>query len=181
MSEEWRDIPGYEGLYQVSTEGRIKSLGNERSRKEKILKGLFCCSNRKYRAVRLFRFKKGKTEYVHRLVAITFPELVQNEYFDGAEIDHIDTDPMNNHPSNLRWVTTKENINNPLTREHMLNAQQKGGCTVQQISKKGELLAEYDSIREAERITGVKHQTISRVANNKPHSKTAGGFVWKIV
>lgn len=53
-----------------------------------------------------------------RWIAFTFPELVQNEYFEGAEIDHIDTNPMNNHPTNLRWVSHKDNINNPLTLMH---------------------------------------------------------------
>lgn len=101
-NEEWKDIKGYENLYQVSTKGRVKSL---LYKKEKILKGSL--NSEKYFTVHL----KGKTYAIHRLVAETFLERVEGK----NEIDHINTNRNDNYIENLRWVTHKENCNNPLT------------------------------------------------------------------
>lgn len=116
--EEWRDVPGFEGKYQISIStkegkcrrlyknGHIKELSNTPNKKFKRI----------YWALSLNgTYKKPQAAY---WIAITFPELVQNEWFQGVEIDHIDTDRLNNHPNNLRWVTRKENLNNPITRQH---------------------------------------------------------------
>lgn len=62
------------------------------------------------------------THQAARWIAMTYPELVQNEYFEGAEIDHIDTNTVNNHPSNLRWVDRSGQMSNPLTRIHNRDA-----------------------------------------------------------
>ena len=70
MQEEWKDIKGYEGLYKISSYGRVKSLGNDKNRKEKILSSK---SNREgYVRVYLFKDGKGKMYRVHRLVAEAF-------------------------------------------------------------------------------------------------------------
>lgn len=82
----------------------------------------------------LFKRCKGSTRQAAVWIALTFPELIQNEYFEGAEIDHIDTDRLNNRPSNLRWVTRKENANNPLTRLH--NSESKKGEKAPWFGKK---------------------------------------------
>lgn len=124
MEEHWRDIPGYEGKYQISIdtpEGKCRSLNYHSTGKPHLLKN---SNGRIYWDLS----KNGKSlcRQAARWIAFTFPELVQNDYFDGAVIDHIDTDPRNNHPSNLRWVTTKENCNNPLTIQHNREAQT--GC-----------------------------------------------------
>lgn len=63
-----------------------------------------------------------------RWIAMTFPELVQNEYFEGAEICHEDNNSMNNRPSNLKWGTHKYNMNNPLTREQHSEAMVGNKC-----------------------------------------------------
>ena len=111
-------------------------------------------------------------------VAITFLELVQNEYFDGAVIDHIDTNRLNNHPSNFRWVTPKENSNNPLSKQHM-SLSRKGIIgphkPVKQI-KNGEVISQYSSAREAERKTGISNKAINHVLHGR--CRSAGGFVW---
>lgn len=121
--EEWRDVPGFEGKYQISIstkEGKCRSLSFNKTGKVGYMSNK---PNRKGRITWTLQ-KNGvrKLMDASRWVAVTYPELVQNEYFDGAQIDHIDTDRTNNHPTNLRWVTNKENCNNPLTREHNTNS-----------------------------------------------------------
>lgn len=140
MEEIWRDIKDYEGLYQVSNMGRVKSLGRWSNRqkngvsfpyfiKEKILK------NRKikggYYIVGLCKDKISKDYRVNRLVAEAFIPNPDNKPF----VDHIDTNPLNNFYNNLRWVTQKENINNPLTLVKMSNSK-KGRTPSEETRKK---------------------------------------------
>ena len=140
MEEIWRDIKDYEGLYQVSNMGRVKSLGRWSNRqkngvsfpyfiKEKILK------NRKikggYYIVGLCKDKISKDYRVSRLVAEAFIPNPDNKLF----VDHIDTNPLNNLSNNLRWVTQKENMNNPLTLVKMSNSH-KGRTLSEETRKK---------------------------------------------
>lgn len=108
-NEVWKDIDGYEGLYQVSNMGNVKSL---KWGKEKILKA--GKNNHGYLAVVLCKDGKQKTHKVHRLVAEMFIPNLENK----EQIDHINTIKTDNRVENLRWVTPKENVNNPLTKEH---------------------------------------------------------------
>lgn len=122
IAEVWKDIQGYEGLYQVSNLGRVKSLGRFIDRlvygnywqEEKILK-----PNKTkygYLIVELRKNKKPKSFLVHRLVAITFIPNSENK----PEVDHINADKTNNSVNNLRWVTAKENVRNPLNMMHLI-------------------------------------------------------------
>ena len=108
-NEVWKDVVGYEGLYQVSNMGNVKSVGYG---KERVLKP--GKDSRKYLTVSLSKSKKPKTFLVHRLVAQAFIPNPDNK----PCIDHINTITTDNRVENLRWVTPKENVNNPLTREH---------------------------------------------------------------
>lgn len=104
MNEEWRDIKGYEGLYQISNLGRVKSLGNNKSKKEKILKPRKTCG---YLNVVLSKEGKRNSYQVHRLVAQSFiPNL--NNY---KEINHKDENKSNNCIENLEWCTREYNVN----------------------------------------------------------------------
>lgn len=109
---EWRDIPGYEGYYQVSNLGDIRSvtrvvirsdgvnqIRNGRSIPKKM-------NNDGYLIVRLSKDAKRKQFGVHVLVALAFVP----GYFDGAEVNHRDCDRTNNVPENLEWVTHADNI-----------------------------------------------------------------------
>jgi len=112
---EWRDIPGYEGHYQASSEGQIKSLarsytnrmGQIQPIRERILRP---GNGESYRYLSLvLRATDGKsrrTWKVHQLVARAFHGLPP---FDGAEICHTDGDPLNNRAENLRWDTRSAN------------------------------------------------------------------------
>lgn len=111
--EEWRPINGYEGLYEVSNLGRIKSLNCNHTKKEGILK----LYNDKdgYLMVKLSKDKNNRLFRVHRLVAEAFIPNPENK----PCVDHINTIKNDNRVENLRWVTYKENSNNPLTKKHI--------------------------------------------------------------
>lgn len=117
MQEEWRNVPGFDGRYQIdisTKEGRCRSTNYRRTGKIKEM------TNRPNKQNgRINWCLNSLTKQAAYWIAITYPELVQNEYFEGAEIDHIDTDRLNNHPSNLRWVDRKGQMNNPLTLRHL--------------------------------------------------------------
>jgi len=111
MNEIWKDIPGWEGFYQASDYGQIKSLSRKITlynngtyyTKEKIKNQSI---NRKgYPIVSLNKPEIQKTMTVHRLVALTFTPNVNNK----PEINHIDGNKLNNNINNLEWCTAKEN------------------------------------------------------------------------
>lgn len=114
MKEIWRDVLGYEGLYQVSNLGRVKRVTSGRILKENVR----FSNDGKYKRtyVSLSKNCVETMYYIHKLVAYAFPEIC-GEWFEGAEIDHIDGDAANNNATNLRWVTHTTNMNNPIYRE----------------------------------------------------------------
>lgn len=122
--EEWKDIKGYEGLYQVSNIGRIKSNSRAILRKnkrilrikERIIK-LQLNKDNGYYYVGLHNEGIMQIKPVHRLVAETFIPNPTNL----PCVDHINGEKTDNRVENLKWCTFKENSNNPLTREYMKN------------------------------------------------------------
>ena len=97
--EEWKDIKGYEGLYQISNKGRVKSLGNNKTKKEKILKPRKCNG---YFSVRLCKKgEKPKPFDIHRLVAEHFLPNPDNL----PVVNHKDENKLNNNVENLEWCT----------------------------------------------------------------------------
>lgn len=107
-NEEWRDVVGWEGLYQVSSLGRVKNI-----RRNKILSPRKCRLS--YLSVALCRNGEACNKRIHRLVYEAFAEQIPK----GKEIDHINRKPWDNRLENLRLVSHKENMNNPLTIEVM--------------------------------------------------------------
>ena len=182
MEEVWRDVPGYEGLYQITiSDGiRCRTLNYYRSGKvvEKTTKPND--KNRLYWGLT----KDGKTTYSQaaRWVAYTYPELIENEWFEGAEIDHKDGNPMNNHPSNLHWVTHKENMNNPNTRllldgkKKCLGRKPLAVLQYSRVEKK--FVARYSSIKEAAEKTGLSESTIRNSCNKRERVKRRGDYSW---
>ena len=132
QAEEWRPIPGYEGYYEVSDYGRVRSLDrkvphaksgylNLKGKELKQSKG-----KRGYFYVVLTKERKEKTFTIHRLVALAF---IGEPPFPGADCRHWDDNKENNHVSNLRWGTRSDNAqdsirngnNERLNRTHCVN------------------------------------------------------------
>ena len=134
--EIWKDVVGYEGFYQVSNQGRVKSLdrnikhknGRVYYTKGKILKTYL--QNGGYLIAHLNKNGKMKNCTVHRLVATAFIENPEEK----AEIDHINTIKTDNRVENLRWVTRSENFLNPLTR--VKNSEARKGREKESLKKK---------------------------------------------
>lgn len=181
----WKNIEGFEGLYQVSVLGQVKHLAYWRFNKltntysnikEKIIKPQL--SNRGRLEVGLHKDKRQYMFKVHRLVAFAFPEIC-GEYFEGAEVNHLDEDPTNNAATNLRWVTKQENINWGTRNERIVNTRKTNHDynekPVLQYDMEGNFIKEYRSIEEAKRITGAQH--ISYVCKGK--AQTSGGYKWE--
>ena len=165
----WRDVVGYEGLYQVSDKGDVKSLPKVKHNgkgyyktQEKILKpGKRGRGNAKYNFVVLTDGIVEKSVSVHRLVADAFLENPQN----FPEVNHKDENTLNNNLSNLEWCTRQYNIDYSKSEK------------ISQYAIGGEKLAEYKSISVAAKMTGISRTAINNSLTG--WSKTAGGYIWK--
>lgn len=176
MKEVWKDIQGYEGLYQVSNLGNVKSLNYNRTGKERILTP----GNNKSGYFNVVLSKNGITKifYVHKLVAYTFIENPENL----PEVNHIDEDKTNNCVSNLEFCDRKYNINYGTRNEKMLKTlklrkSKFAPKEVLQFTKANKFIKEYPSIKEAERCTEINKGNICLCCKGRRF--TAGGFVWK--
>lgn len=100
MNEIWKPIKGYEGLYEISNYGSVKSVRRvpELIRKPNVMKGYHCIALQKDKRVKVFR--------IHRLVAETF---ICEQPGEEYQINHKDGNKANNHVDNLEWVTAKQN------------------------------------------------------------------------
>ena len=195
--EEWRDIEGFEGLYQVSNTGKVKSLNYRRTGKEKILKAY--PNGHDYLQVKLHKDGKKKSCRVNRLVAQAFIPNPDNL----PEVNHKDEDKTNNCVENLEWCSKLYNINygtgrkrsaeklrgrkhseehNKKVAEKLRGRKQteehikKRSKPVIGINKISGLIIEFPSLMEAERCTGISNGNICTCLKGK--RKLAGGFYW---
>ena len=162
MTDEiWRTIKGYESQYQVSDQGRVKSL---KFGKERILKPL----RNTFGYLFVFLCKNGeKKEYkVHRLVAKTFIPNPDNL----PQVNHKDEDKDNNSVQNLEWCDSKYN-NNYGTRNEKLSK------SVLQYTKSGVFVREWKSATDVQRNLNYNIGNISKCCNGK--LKSAYNFIWK--
>lgn len=172
MKEIWKDIKDYEGLYQVSDLGRVKSLDRFvccKNNTTKLCKGrLLRIHKNDYLFVRLCNESIYKTKYIHKLVAQAF---IPNP--NGLpEINHKDENKLNNNIENLEWCTITYN-NSYGTRT------QKTRKRVYQCDIKGNIIKLWDGIRIASRELNIPSQQISQCCNKTKYRKTAGGYIWR--
>lgn len=182
MEEIWKPIVGYEGLYDVSNKGAIKSLPKKRNGKlqgEKLID--FKTLVNGYKHVCLSNKGKYKWFIVHRLVCQAFIPNIESK----RTVNHKDGDKLNNLIENLEWATDSEN------QKHSYDVLKRKATVKRcyQYSKdKSQLLNVFDSLCKAQEVTGAKIQHISdccskklryRSDSNKYRLTTsAGGFFW---
>lgn len=182
MKELWKYIPSFEGIYQISNFGRLKSF--KKNPNGYILKQ----TNKKggYFAVVLSCFDKKRHTRIHRLVAESFIPNIHNKY----EVNHKDMNKQNNHVDNLEWVTKSENN----IHASKLKPEKNFGMirynqiihpkTILQFDFENNLIAEFNNSKEAQDKTGVCQRNILQVAGKDEYKpgktrKQAGGFIWK--
>ena len=185
MGEIKKWIEGFEGLYWITNTGRIISADRYDRFNRKVggeIK-LGARSRMGYLGAALYKNGKSYQRLVHRLVAEAFIPNPENK----PCIDHIDGNNKNNNVKNLRWVTYKENMNNPITRARILNdtsryiSQMGAGNPfsrkVKMYSLDGEYLKTFDCIREAAKFAGVSDGSIGRVCRGE--RSQSGGYFWE--
>ena len=190
-TEIWKPVVGYEGLYECSNLGNVRSLNY---RHTNTIKTLSPSINKDgYIRVHLWKNCKGKVLAVHRLVAEAFLPNPDNK----PEIDHINTiktdntvflnedGSINYEKTNLRWVTKKENMNNPLTIKDLSkirigNENAKSIYrAVLQYTKDGKLIKEWASMNSAARELKISRSGICDCCNGRNRCKSYGGYVWR--
>lgn len=168
-NESWKDVKEYEGLYQVSTLGRIKSLKYKKvmlpaKGKDGYLKICFTKNNKK------------KTIKIHRIVAENFIPNPMNL----SQVNHIDGNKNNNSVSNLEWCTQSENMQHAFKNHLIVRKKGKDSSKakkVNQYSLTGKFIRQWDCIADVTRKLGIRGYNISGCCKGKRH--TAGGFKWK--
>jgi len=169
MKEEWKDVIGFEGRYQVSNLGKVKSMRYEGHKGERELKQ--STDKLGYKLVYLYDITgKRRFKLVHRLVAQAFVNNVNNY----REVNHLDGNKTNNKADNLEWCSHSQNI---IHASKVLRRKMGTRKRVMCIET-GEV---YESGHDAARAKGMCKNAISCVLGKKHQSETAGGFHWKFV
>lgn len=177
MREEWKDIAGYEGLYQVSNLGNVKSIDhyNTNGFKEILYKGRmlkFNVGKNGYLSVMLCKNGKTKRHYVHRLVAQAFIPNPDNL----PEVNHKDEVSIHNFVDNLEWCDRYYNLNYGTLQKRSAVSR---GHKVLQYDKDGKLMNEFYSTRQAEKFIGKNGANTAVSECCKGKRKTAYGYIWR--
>ena len=177
LIEEWKDIPDYEGYYQGSSFGRIRSISRVISNNRGSTTRLRGCiikqvkTNRGRMVVGLTKNGKHKLYFVSRLIYSAFYGAIPN----GMQVNHIDENLGNNSIWNLNLMTPSENVNWGTRNERVAKKKSK---PVYQYSLDGSLIKIWESTRQIEKELGYKHQSIGKCCNKAARYNTAYGYKW---
>lgn len=179
MQEIWKDIKGYEGLYQVSSLGNVMSLNYQNHGYAKLLTPK--CNNTGRLWVELCNNNKKNAFLIHRLVALAFIENPNNY----PQINHIDENPKNNNVENLEWCTQEYNIKYYLDRHkqerkvknYSSKYKKRIDLKIYQYSLNGKLIKIWNNSREVCKECGWSDWSISECCRG--NRKTAYGFIWR--
>lgn len=173
--EIWKAVKGYEGLYEVSNLGRVRSLPKYNCKEIRILKTTI---NKKHGRCSVLLCKDTKTRKrvsVHRLVAIAFVENPNPQKY--TEINHKDENPLNNKADNLEWCDRWYNMHYNNLKERIARPQKK-----RIIAKNKNELLKFESLAEANK-KGFCGRVISKIINH-PNQRKQGnyykGYFWEI-
>lgn len=165
MKEIWKSVNGYEGLYEISNLGKVKSL-----KRNKILKANIISE---YKHVTLYKNGNAKIFKIHRLVA--------ENYIDNPNklecVNHKDENKINNNVNNLEWCTKKYNCNYGKRNEKM--SKKKSKYKIVQKNKEGLIIKIWQNIWDLEHSTTYNKQNIRLCCQNK--HKTAYGYKWEYI
>ncbi len=165
MEEIWKDVRGYEGIYQVSNLGNVKTL-----KRNMLLK---VNNTSKYDYVKLYKNGKGKVKKIHRLVAENF---IENP--NKLEcVNHKDENKKNNNVNNLEWCTKKYNCNYGTIKERMSKSLSK--YKIAQKDKNGNIIKIWQSVWDIEHNTSYKKGNIRCCCQNKHNY--AYGYKWEYI
>lgn len=182
MDEVWKDVAGYEGLYQVSNLGRVRSLDRVVANRNgyAVKKGKIITpasvSGKQYQKVSLWKDNKGKTYLVHRIIAEAF---LPNPH-SFAEVNHKDENPMNNNVDNLEWCDRMYNAHYGTSIDRIVEKHKGvpvGEQPILQYSLDGVLIARYESALKAAEAVNGNNSGICKCANGR--YKTSCGYIWK--
>ena len=180
MKEIWKDIKEYEGFYQVSNLGRVRSL--PRKTNNQYNKGLIMKQRNSfgYSKIQLRKNKKYKWFFVHRLVAMMF----LNNYDEKLQVNHKNGIKNDNRVENLEMVTASENqihsdriLKNIPSMKNHFGKNHVHSIKVIQFDKQNNFIKTWDSIIEASKKLNINASCICN--NCKNRRKSAGGYIWK--
>lgn len=190
--EIWKSVADYEGLYEVSSLGRVRSLDKivpkwdgTRLLKGRILKGGITQFG--YHKIILTKNKHRQTIFVHRLVAEAFLE--NDNPNIKTQVNHIDGNKLNNKMGNLEWVSASENIKHAFSigvkkvskkqTDTITKLGKNSNKRVLQLGLDGHIIKEWHSITEASKTLNINMSSISMCCHGKRN--LAGGFKWKYI
>lgn len=176
--EIWKDVVGYEGYYQVSNKGNVRSVDRrvQCSNSVRFYKGRVlsqCQDDKGYFRVLLAVAGMHKSRQIHRLVAEAFIDNPNNL----PEVNHKDENPSNNSVDNLEWCSKVYNLEYGTGRARSMKSQHKKA--VQQFDLNGNLIAEFDGVNSAARSIGKSKDATAITKCCSGKNQTAHGYIWR--
>lgn len=175
MKEEWKDVKGYEGIYEISNLGNVKSFYSGKIISQKK-------NNRGYMVVDLYKNRQRKSFLVHRIVAISF----LNKDKLCNDVNHIDENKENNCVENLEWCTHKENVNKwcknnteKVGRKQFKSTEKyrKLDMNISMFNKDGSFIKTYTRASDIKKELNKDISCIIQCCDGK--RKSAYGYKWK--